>query len=49
VTCASPGFGDNVQLSHVRLIAGAEVLNGLADRLVRSVTYLAMDRYWPPT
>jgi hypothetical protein len=48
VTYTSLGFGDHVPLSHVRLIAGVEGLNGLL--LIgwsASFTYLAMERYWP--
>jgi hypothetical protein len=48
VTYTSLGFGDHVPLSHLRLIAGVEALNGLL--LIgwsASFTYLAMERYWP--
>jgi hypothetical protein len=48
VTYTSLGFSDHVPLSHVRLIAGVEALNGLL--LIgwsASFTYLAMERYWP--
>ena len=48
VTYTSLGFSDHVPLSHVRLIAGIEALNGLL--LIgwsASFTYLAMERYWP--
>jgi len=48
VTYTSLGFGDYVPLSHLRLIAGVEALNGLV--LIgwsASFTYLAMERYWP--
>ena len=48
VTYTSLGFGDLYPVSHVRLIAGVESLNGLV--LIgwsASFTYLAMRRYWP--
>ena len=48
VTYTSLGFGDHVPISHARLIAGVEALNGLL--LIgwsASFTYLAMQRYWP--
>jgi len=48
VTYTSLGFGDQVPVSHARLIAGVEALNGLL--LIgwsASFTYLAMERYWP--
>ena len=48
VTYTSLGFGDQVPLSHARLISGVESLNGLL--LIgwsASFTYLAMERYWP--
>lgn len=48
VTYTSLGFGDHVPVSHARLIAGVEALNGLL--LIgwsASFTYLAMERYWP--
>jgi hypothetical protein len=48
VTYTTIGYGDQVPLSHVRLIAGVEALNGLM--LIgwsASYTYLAMERYWP--
>ncbi len=48
VTYTSLGFGDQVPVSHVRLIAGVEALNGLL--LIgwsASFTYLCMERYWP--
>lgn len=48
VTYTSLGFGDQVPLSHARLLAGVEALNGLL--LIgwsASFTYLAMQRYWP--
>jgi hypothetical protein len=48
VTYTTIGFGDHVPLSHARLIAGVEGLNGLL--LIgwsASFTYLAMERYWP--
>lgn len=48
VAYTSLGFGDHVPLSHARLIAGVEALNGLL--LIgwsASFTYLAMERYWP--
>lgn len=48
VTYTSLGFGDHIPLSHLRLIAGVEALNGLL--LIgwsASFTYLAMERYWP--
>jgi hypothetical protein len=48
VTYTSLGFGDQVPVSHARLIAGVEALNGLM--LIgwsASFTYLAMERYWP--
>jgi hypothetical protein len=48
VTYTSLGFGDHVPLSHVRLIAGVEGLNGLLlIGWTASFTYLAMERYWP--
>ena len=48
VTYTTIGFGDQVPVSHARLIAGVEGLNGLL--LIgwsASFTYLAMERYWP--
>jgi Ion channel len=48
VTYTSLGIGDHIPLSHVRLVAGVEALNGLL--LIgwsASFTYLAMERYWP--
>jgi hypothetical protein len=48
VTYTSLGFGDQIPVSHARLIAGVEALNGLL--LIgwsASFTYLAMERYWP--
>lgn len=48
VTYTSLGFGDQVPVSHARLVAGVEALNGLL--LIgwsASFTYLAMERYWP--
>lgn len=48
ITYTSLGFGDHYPLSHLRLIAGVEALNGLL--LIgwsASFTYLAMERYWP--
>jgi hypothetical protein len=48
VTYTSLGFGDLLPVSHARLIAGVESLNGLL--LIgwsASFTYLAMRRYWP--
>ena len=48
VTYTSLGFGDQVPVSHARLIAGVEALNGLL--LIgwsASFTYLVMERYWP--
>ena len=48
VTYTTLGFGDQVPVSHARLIAGVEALNGLL--LIgwsASFTYLAMERYWP--
>lgn len=48
VTYTSLGFGDHLPVSHARLIAGVEALNGLL--LIgwsASFTYLAMERYWP--
>jgi len=48
VTYTSLGFGDQVPVSHMRLVAGVEALNGLM--LIGwsvSFTYLTMERYWP--
>ena len=48
VTYTTLGFGDQVPVSHARLIAGVEAFNGLM--LIgwsASFTYLAMERYWP--
>ncbi|WP_035485780.1 potassium channel family protein [Geminicoccus roseus] len=48
VTYTTLGFGDQVPVSHLRLIAGVEALNGLV--LIGwsvSFTYLVMERYWP--
>jgi hypothetical protein len=48
VTYTTLGYGDQLPLSHARLIAGVEALNGLI--LIgwsASFTYLAMERYWP--
>lgn len=48
VTYTSLGFGDHFPLSHTRLIAGVEALNGLLlIGWLASFTYLAMERYWP--
>jgi len=48
VTYTSLGFGDQVPVSHARLIAGVEALNGLLlIGWTASFTYLAMERYWP--
>ncbi|CAA9419858.1 MAG: hypothetical protein AVDCRST_MAG15-2150 [uncultured Rubellimicrobium sp.] len=47
-TYTSLGFGDHLPLSHSRLLAGVQALNGLM--LIgwsASFTYLAMERYWP--
>jgi hypothetical protein len=46
-TYTSLGFGDVVPVGPVRLLAGAEALNGLL--LIgwsASYTYIAMERYW---
>jgi hypothetical protein len=48
VTYTSLGLGDLYPVSHARLLAGVEALNGLL--LIgwsASFTYLAMQRYWP--
>jgi hypothetical protein len=48
ITYSTAGFGDLYPLGHLRLISGAEALNGLL--LVgwsASFTYLTMERYWP--
>jgi hypothetical protein len=48
VTYTTLGFGDQVPVSHARLIAGVEALNGLM--LIgwsASFTYLTMQNYWP--
>lgn len=48
VTYTSLGFGDHVPVSHARLLAGVEALNGLL--LIgwsTSFTYLYMERAWP--
>lgn len=48
VTYTSLGYGDQVPVSHARMIAGVEALNGLL--LIgwsASFTFLAMLRYWP--
>jgi hypothetical protein len=48
VTYTSLGFGDHIPVSHARLIAGVEALNGLLlISWSASFTYLAMERYWP--
>ena len=48
VTYTTLGFGDQVPVSHARLIAGVEALNGLLlISWSASFTYLAMQRYWP--
>jgi len=48
VTYTSLGFGDQIPVSHARLIAGVEALNGLLlIGWTASFTYLAMERYWP--
>jgi hypothetical protein len=48
VTYTSLGFGDQIPVSHARLIAGVEALNGLLlIGWAASFTYLAMERYWP--
>jgi hypothetical protein len=47
VTYTSLGFGDQVPVAHVRLIAGVEALNGLLlIGWTASFTYWAMERYW---
>ena len=50
-TFTSLGLGDLLPSGPVRLIAGAETLNGLLlIGLSASFTYLAMERFWaPPT
>jgi hypothetical protein len=48
ITYSSLGYGDHYPTGHLRLIAGAEGLNGLL--LIgwsASFTYLAMQKYWP--
>jgi len=48
-TYTSLGFGDILPTGPIRLVAGAETLNGLL--LIgwsASYTYLAMERYWQP-
>jgi Ion channel len=48
VTYRTAGFGDLYPAGHLRLLSGVEALNGLM--LVgwsASLTYLAMERYWP--
>jgi hypothetical protein len=47
VTYTSLGFGDQVPVSHARLIAGVEALNGLLlIGWTASFTYLSMERFW---
>jgi Ion channel len=48
-TFTSTGFGDILPSGPVRMVAGAEALNGLL--LIgwsASFTYLAMERFWAP-
>ncbi|HUA54689.1 MAG TPA: potassium channel family protein [Candidatus Sulfotelmatobacter sp.] len=48
VTYTSLGFGEVYPVSHARLIAGVESLNGLVMiGWSASFTYLVMVRYWP--
>lgn len=49
-TYTSLGFGDLTPVGPVRLLAGAEALNGLL--LIgwsASYTYIAMERFWSPS
>lgn len=46
-TYSSLGFGDVVPLGDLRMLSGAEVLNGLIMiGWTASFTYLAMERFW---
>lgn len=48
-TYTSLGFGDLIPIGPLRLLAGAEALNGLV--LIgwsASFTYIAMERFWSP-
>jgi hypothetical protein len=48
VTYTSLGFGEVYPVSHARLVAGVESLNGLVlISWSASFTFLAMQRYWP--
>lgn len=46
-TYTSLGFGDLTPTDHLRMVAGAEVLNGLVMiTWTASFTYLAMEKFW---
>ena len=47
-TYTSLGFGDLIPTHHMRMLAAAEVLNGLVlIAWTASFTYLAMEKFWP--
>ncbi len=47
VIYTSLGFGDLTPTEHMRMLAGAEVLNGLVlIAWTASFTYLAMEKFW---
>ena len=48
-TYTSLGFGDLIPVGPLRLLAGAEALNGLVlIGWTASFTYIAMERFWSP-
>jgi hypothetical protein len=47
-TYTSLGFGDLIPVGPIRLLAGAEALNGLLlIGWTASFTYISMERFWP--
>lgn len=48
-TYTSLGFGDLIPVGSIRLLAGAEALNGLLlIGWTASFTYISMERFWSP-